>query len=1231
MFFFVLMNANRLAWRVEPSSPAGVFFNRLRIFFLQSVGLVTFLLPFVSGAPHAFAQSTDNGPDIPPAPRSREFEKWINYPVSLHNGLVKTDVPIYEIELDGVVIPIGISYHASGLAFGQTNGDVGLGWQLNPGYRVSRTVRGRLDEAYDMPDMNNVAGGQPINVYLSNNFSTPFDRDQYVARYFNVPPDGEIPAIIATPANHLDGQYDLFTFGLPGQSGHFIITDRVSKTTTTLDNSAISQISYQTGTNGISEINATDRNGVSYQFGVADPNNEGRQVFVNGAFQKYNTGWMLSEINTVFGNSIDFQYQTISESSYAMPAYSRTLIEGGVVGMDCHSSIDNNGVFSAGSSQHYTSQVLTSITTPFEIVTFNRNTNSMVASIVVSRSNGGEQLKKADFFYSGAGRIFLDSIQVTGSAGPVVETYRFDYYQRPVSYENYTAFGLNLTGITGGDNYAPLYGPFTYGKTVCPGPSIPENVLFGGLHKAGLPSGDAGMLRTVVFPGGGFRRYAYAPHVSMVNSALPDIAGNGLRIASIVSNDGITGNTLLREYLYDKGVMSFDPTRKEMNVTEKRVLASGAGGGGTTIIGSVRTFTHSSLLAPDIMEALAQPGFFYYPKVTERFANGKIEHYFEVANAGSYLNAYPTNPGITSFHPVFLGVYHYWNQPFLTEKIVYQGPHHAPVQVRKETFEYFFPSGSPSEAYTGFKVSPYALADSRFGSSSHVTAPLDDLYTNAGIQSVFNYATYQLTKGDILLRKKTATDYGDGGGQLTTIAEFTYTNFNLVASEKTTTSSGEVTEVRYKYPFNFTGLTASDDITTGAKNLSALGVVSPVLETATYLRNADGSNNRLTNASFKSYKPSLPVPDKVFEVEMTAPLTDFSESGVSGGALTRDSRYVERFSYDLYNAKGKLLQAGKPGGMKTLVFWGYNDKYPVANVAGSNYATAGGSINQAILDNTPGSYTDAQIRNELNNLRNIANTLVHTFTYAPLIGVNSITDPGGQTTLYEYDPFNRLETVKTSAGLVRASYCYNYTGQTVPCTALAPTGSIAASFLSLIPEERSPPLPVSLLAFEVAKVEEAAYLTWTTTDETNSDHYLIERSKDGTIWATIGRIEATGESNQQVEYRFTDDQPARGLQLYRLKMIDKDQSFAYSPIKSLQFGGDAVLFPNPVSVGEQLNIQLEDFSQITDIRVYGAEGTLKMTTKPTGVIDLKGLSSGLYVVQITYVDGSMTTHRVIKH
>jgi YD repeat-containing protein len=55
-----------------------------------------------------------------------------------------------------------------------------------------------------------------------------------------------------------------------------------------------------------------------------------------------------------------------------------------------------------------------------------------------------------------------------------------------------------------------------------------------------------------------------------------------------------------------------------------------------------------------------------------------------------------------------------------------------------------------------------------------------------------------------------------------------------------------------------------------------------------------------------------------------------------------------------------------------------------------------------------------------------ANALVTTYTYAPLIGITSQTDPNGRTTYYEYDAFNRLKRIKDHDGNTVKVMDYQY-------------------------------------------------------------------------------------------------------------------------------------------------------------------------------------------------------------
>ena len=69
------------------------------------------------------------------------------------------------------------------------------------------------------------------------------------------------------------------------------------------------------------------------------------------------------------------------------------------------------------------------------------------------------------------------------------------------------------------------------------------------------------------------------------------------------------------------------------------------------------------------------------------------------------------------------------------------------------------------------------------------------------------------------------------------------------------------------------------------------------------------------------------------------------------------------------------------------------------------------------------------MRIELAKLRNITGALVTSYTYKPLIGVTSETDPQGKTIYYEYDGFNRLKLIRDKDNKILKTFDYKYQQQ----------------------------------------------------------------------------------------------------------------------------------------------------------------------------------------------------------
>lgn len=178
-------------------------------------------------------------------------------------------------------------------------------------------------------------------------------------------------------------------------------------------------------------------------------------------------------------------------------------------------------------------------------------------------------------------------------------------------------------------------------------------------------------------------------------------------------------------------------------------------------------------------------------------------------------------------------------------------------------------------------------------------------------------------------------------------------------------------------------------------------------------------------------------------------------------------------------------------------------------------------------------------------------------------------------------------------------------------------------------------LPITLVAFDAEKEETGAKLTWKTSFETNSDFFEIQRSQDTKEWQPLGRVASAGERNGQTDYDFTDGNPAPGDNYYRLKMADRDGSFAFSQIRKVSWaGGWLAVFPNPAV--DQLEVDAKEWAKVAKVRILNAGGaTVKETREIAGsggkYLSLTGFKPGNYILQIIYRDGSSERAHFVKY
>lgn len=269
----------------------------------------------------------------------------------------------------------------------------------------------------------------------------------------------------------------------------------------------------------------------------------------------------------------------------------------------------------------------------------------------------------------------------------------------------------------------------------------------------------------------------------------------------------------------------------------------------------------------------------------------------------------------------------------------------------------------------------------------------------------------------------------------------------------------------------------------------------------------------------------------------------------------------------------------------------------------------------------------------------------------------------GRVTLYftqqEFNDFNAVNTIKLPTGPADAAGIANiriekrggtssnssglpetYSGpvQTINNPSLSVVWNAAASrweisfdvtgFSGFFVKTQLYPLPLHLLDFSVRNHSGCNLLYWQTGEEVNVREFSIEKSSNPTDFSAIGTKAAAGSGNNS--YSFRDCAPTHGMAYYRLKMIDNDGQYKFSPVIRINNTAERNLtvFPNPAK--DKTHISFLDFSLLNSkVEVLDVSAKLVkqvVLTSYSYVLDITALSPGMYLLRFS--DG--TTRWLLK-
>jgi hypothetical protein len=243
---------------------------------------------------------------IPPSPNAASLGKYADWPVNLYTGVPNIDIPIYELKGRSLSVPISLSYHASGIKVGENASCVGLGWSLQAGGVVTRSVRGLADD-------DQAAGYLAARSYYNN----PGDLSSGTKSTYNNTAFCDSNLQLSVAYGNIDCQPDLFMINALGRSYKFyfsgngtIVTQPYSNLRIVFNNSPSS-----------SSWTVTLEDGTQLVFGGSTAYEETTNTWQsNTNADAFISSWYLKSVTSVTGEVINFTYYS-SGGPVALDSY----------------------------------------------------------------------------------------------------------------------------------------------------------------------------------------------------------------------------------------------------------------------------------------------------------------------------------------------------------------------------------------------------------------------------------------------------------------------------------------------------------------------------------------------------------------------------------------------------------------------------------------------------------------------------------------------------------------------------------------------------------------------------------------------------------------------------------------------------------------------------------------------------------------------------------------------
>ena len=255
-----------------------------KLFYL----LLIFFHPTENISAQNYYSTSVSGP-LNPSPTAMSYGKYADTPINPANGTVDVSIPICSLNEGTLNHDVFLSYHTGGIRVSEISSEIGLGWHLNAGGIISRTINGLPDDC----------------------------ADGYYKKAAGL--NGSVSEMEDSAEGNIDTEPDVFYYKVGGLSGKFVLDK--NKNFRSIPKSDVKINLYRNG-NTFQGFMLRSPDGTKYYFGQKPLLGE-IQIHSIGDQDSFIESWYLHRIVS-FDNKhqIDFEYE---DNNYAYP-----------VSPDCH-------------------------------------------------------------------------------------------------------------------------------------------------------------------------------------------------------------------------------------------------------------------------------------------------------------------------------------------------------------------------------------------------------------------------------------------------------------------------------------------------------------------------------------------------------------------------------------------------------------------------------------------------------------------------------------------------------------------------------------------------------------------------------------------------------------------------------------------------------------------------------------------------------------------------------